>query len=267
MAIEVPLGNPNWRCVRAVSMQGGCAVPDCPIGRVCGEGARAADLQHHDYIDREAPARVRIHDAAQRVALGAGFEAVNTVPALAAILRAELAAAGGGAIATRMVDRFLRGTGGVVTHDDASPLGGFARRSGNVPAYLAAVQGALARKIASQAATARSSFDLAPGDLPWVEFPLLHAAPGMPAEERASAAVIGGTKGNKVFLRNLTVNRTTRAWRVEARIEICDHFGVDETDLYSPGLVAFWKLQHARRGDQRPFVNLIVLNQALSGRY
>ncbi len=42
------------------------------------------------------------------------------------------------------------------------------------------------------------------------------------------------------------------------RFDIRDDFGVDDSDLYSPSLTAFWILQHERSG-YRPFVNKITV--------
>jgi hypothetical protein len=266
MASNVTVGSPDWRCIRAVSMSGGCATPDCSIGRVCGDRTRVPDLMHHDWIGRSPPGRVAAYDAAQRVVMGRLADATDTVAALALMLRGELAVAGGASFGSRMVDRFMAGTGGTMEHAEGSELASLARRAGNVPAFIASLRAALTLRVAQQFQASRTVYDLAPGDLPWVEFPIGNASPEQPSHQRTLAAVIGGTKGNKVFIRNLRVEGSARTFRMEARIEICDHFGVDETDLYSPGLIAFWKLQHARPGSQRPFVNLIVLNESITGR-
>src|SRR3712207_8216241 len=49
------------------------------------------------------------------------------------------------------------------------------------------------------------------------------------------------------------------------RFVICDDFGVDQHDLYSPGLISFWVLQHERSG-YRPFINELVVESTFSDR-
>ena len=52
------------------------------------------------------------------------------------------------------------------------------------------------------------------------------------------------------------------------RFVICDNFGVDETDLYSPGLLGFWVLQHERSATKyKPFVNQLDLSVTISGTF
>lgn len=75
------------------------------------------------------------------------------------------------------------------------------------------------------------------------------------------AAVIGGAKGSKYFVRNLDHDPLKKGYTFDLRVEICDHFGVDESDLYSPGLCAFWMLQHAIPGVQSPFVNVVRIDE------
>jgi len=78
---------------------------------------------------------------------------------------------------------------------------------------------------------------------------------------RTLSAVIGGAKGNKYFIRNLEYDVLNIGYKLDLRVEICDHFGVDESDLYSPGLCAFWMLQHAIPGVQSPFVNVVRIDE------
>jgi hypothetical protein len=78
------------------------------------------------------------------------------------------------------------------------------------------------------------------------------------AAESKLISAIGGTKCWKVFVRNLT--ETKIGLRYDLRLEITDHFGADETDLYSEALCALWLLQHARKGPI-PFVNVLVFEE------
>lgn len=50
------------------------------------------------------------------------------------------------------------------------------------------------------------------------------------------------------------------------RFTICDNFGVDESDLYTPGLISFWELQHERTPSAYvPFINEIIVEPTISG--
>ena len=59
-----------------------------------------------------------------------------------------------------------------------------------------------------------------------------------------------------------------RSYSIDLRFVICDDFGVDESDLYAPGLFAFWVLQHERsRTRYAPFINELDLPVTVSGTY
>jgi hypothetical protein len=85
-------------------------------------------------------------------------------------------------------------------------------------------------------------------------------------------AVLGGTQGLEVFIRNFLVPPGGRTFTATLRFEICDDFGVDDTDLDpttghgSPGLFSFWVLQHERAG-QQPFVNFVEVDVPISGSF
>jgi hypothetical protein len=81
-------------------------------------------------------------------------------------------------------------------------------------------------------------------------------------------AVIGGTHGEKLFADAFRCDPVLRTWAIDVRFVICDNFGVDEHDLYAPGLFPFWVLQH-ERGTARyaPFINEIALPVTLAGTF
>lgn len=270
MACMVPTGGSQWVCIGAQSIRGGCATQGanaCRPGGGCGPRARAPDLLHHDYVNRTLPARVIAYDRLLAATQPVVHALLNTNTGLEFQLRAELRAAGGGTVGDRMVTRFMQGTGGTLVHGTGSPLAGMASISAHFTPAVTQSLGEVKARLATQTAGPRIQFDLEMRTVPWLAFPITNAIPWRAAHERTLAAAIGGTKGFKVFVRNLQVNTSARTFSATFRFEICDHFGVDETDLYSPGLFAFWKLQHARSGPQAPFSNLIAVEVNLSASF
>ena len=60
----------------------------------------------------------------------------------------------------------------------------------------------------------------------------------------------------------------SRTYTIGLRFLICDDFGVDESDLYAPGLFAFWVLQHERSATHyAPFINELDLAVTESGTF
>lgn len=79
-------------------------------------------------------------------------------------------------------------------------------------------------------------------------------------------AILGGTQGEELWVTSLKHDRVHRSWEMGLRWVILDHFGVGGDDLYAPGLIPFWVLQHERKG-YRPYVNEVVVESRLSGTY
>jgi hypothetical protein len=82
----------------------------------------------------------------------------------------------------------------------------------------------------------------------------------------ALKAVIGGTQGEELFATGFIGSLPTRTYSIDLRFLICDDFGVDEADLYAPGLFAFWVLQH-ERSPYAPFINELDLPVTVSGTF
>ena len=79
-------------------------------------------------------------------------------------------------------------------------------------------------------------------------------------------AVIGGTRGEALLVTAFTADPLTRTYSITLQLDICDDFGVDEADLYLPGLMSFWVLQHERSATlYRPFVNQLELTLPIFG--
>lgn len=188
----------------------------------------------------------------------------------------------GGNLGAEMARRFFSGNSEPWIHGTDSKLGKMVKKSG---VFIAAQEGIRAQ-LKGQFKNAfklpgpndsggiildwekMNQIDIAIDDsaFPWIEWPLGYAVEQKlsgenMAEAKALIAVIGGAKGNKFFIRNLASDPLIKGYKFDLRIEICDHFGVDQSDLYSPGLCAFWMLQHAIPGLQSPFVNVIRIDQ------
>lgn len=156
--------------------------------------------------------------------------------------------------------RFQAGTGGTETHGPTSILGLMALSSGSFRATVAKVQADIETQLAAQA----SSGALDPCVLSVIP-PATHfgVSDGMTLK-----AVIGGTQGEDLFATGFSGSIPMRSYTIDLRFLICDDFGVDESDLYAPGLFAFWVLQHERsRSLYAPFVNELDLSVTVRGTF
>ncbi len=160
-----------------------------------------------------------------------------------------------------MVDHFASGTGAPLTHLSNSPIG---RRAESSPSFISmrkAVEAHLAGQLSTMAASGIidcNALVLPSSAVPRLSFTFDDAY--------MLKAIIGGTQGRTVSLVELVINPATRKYDMKLRYEILDDFGVDTSDLYTPGLIAFWVLQHERSG-YVPFVNIIDLTVASSGSF
>jgi hypothetical protein len=81
------------------------------------------------------------------------------------------------------------------------------------------------------------------------------------------ASVLGGTQGTDVFLISFLVVPCTRTFTAIVRFSVCDDFGVDQGDVRSPGLAAFWVLQHERPPRHVAFINQVIVDVPISGTF
>lgn len=261
MARTVHLNNSTWLCIGAESIAGGCVSGSgagCSPRTVCPANARVADLRHHDYMNRPPPRFGSRGDALMSHMVGLSSAELQKT------FREELRNMGAGAVGVEMVDHFMKGTGQYVLHRPGSPLVQQASSTSSFQSGKGKILAFLQKKLAPQFGAGRQDYDFELPEVPWIEWSTLwHILPG--SSTKALGAAVGGTKGTKVFARNV-YERPDRTLRLDLRIEICDHFGVDETDVYTIGLCAFWLLQHARQGPQKPFVNLLVLEETTTIR-
>ena len=149
------------------------------------------------------------------------------------------------------VRHFSGGSGSTVTHGTGTDFSDRTLASDTFSNALTNIKDQIRAQIRSQAKTGTidcSSIALVSTSLPGINFTML--------DDNVLKGVIGGTHGLTVELMNLTIN-PTGSYDMQLRFTICDNFGVDDHDLYSPGLISFWILQHERTGHV-PFINEII---------
>lgn len=166
----------------------------------------------------------------------------------------------GGSEGLRMVTHFSGGSGTRLTHGPTSTLGTDALGSGTFSSLHSAVvrelEGALSRMDAAGVIDC-NAIALSPAGVPAVSFGF---------SDTALKGIIGGTQGLRVLITHFTVTPGSRTYDIGLQYLICDDFGVDTSDLYSPGLAAFWVLQHRRCG-HRPFINELDLPATAAATY
>jgi hypothetical protein len=168
---------------------------------------------------------------------------------------------------------FIGGSGTEVVHGAGTVLGDLAKNSNSVKGFITDVNKQIHDNLQAQAnsgpvvdnrnvtiTTPNISFSFSENEGIYIGF---------------LKSVIGGTQGNDVKMENFsaTINSYSQdaggsaTYSYKLHIEICDDFGVDESDLtgkwyynqpFNP-LIPFWLLQHRTSGP-RPFVNRIVID-------
>ncbi|OPY91218.1 MAG: OmpA family protein [Syntrophus sp. PtaU1.Bin208] len=235
-----------------------CVLP-VTLGRARGCAA-GTDFTHFDFpsISTASEAKLAAWAAARPLSRGPLRSLVTNTECEMDMDR-ELLILGGGA-GHAAFSRFVAGTGGTETHGPTSALGAMAWGSGSFRRTVAQVQ----RDIETQLAAQASSGALDPCALsvtpPATNFEFSDGAP--------LKAVIGGTQGEELIATGFSGNIPMRSYIIDLRFLICDDFGVDEADLYSPGLCAFWVLQHERSATlYAPFVNMLDLSVTVTGTF
>ena len=254
----------SWNCIYAftfsnlkVHCQTGGGLSSAAIEEACFRCATArvrgqidSDLKYNDSVGQ-------IPDKARLLEFG------NTEAApLERSMKRAMSLAGGGAAGVRCFEHFVSGGARhqpYLWHGPGSSLSNLAAASPEL--------GALRAKIAASVRQQRRA-RLRPLFFKKFSHIVLR-------DRFAPLSVaIGGTKGLRVFVASerseweshscLTM-ASEQMLRLRLRVQFCDHFGVDRTDLYTPGLGAFWILQHST-GDgskYRPFVNILGIEETL----
>lgn len=163
---------------------------------------------------------------------------------------------------------FAGGSGTRLTHGPGSPLSRMAARSRQfLVSYLSVavrIYGGVRNLAAGGKVPDFSALRVAVPATHWGlrDFP----SKAQDVEGTTLKAILGGTQGEELYATSLRHDPFARTYRLGLRWVILDHFGVGGDDLYAPGLIPFYILQHERRG-YRPYVNEVLVDTAVSGRY
>jgi outer membrane protein OmpA-like peptidoglycan-associated protein len=166
-----------------------------------------------------------------------------------------------GSTGLSMIALFASGTGARNTHGIGSHLSTLTAISGTFRRVLGVVRSNINSRITSQASGGAincNSLSIPSGSMPTISFTF--------ADGTTLKAAIGGTQGLNLFITGFSLSPRSRTYTITLRFEICDDFGVDKSDLYSPGLISFWVLQHERPG-HRPFINEIIVEETISDSF
>jgi outer membrane protein OmpA-like peptidoglycan-associated protein len=258
--------SPNRRA--SIKMQGVSPNPDPPgpvqtrvipcsamPREIINRGGCGADT---DFTFNDFPPLTGTNAAQQAAVLEA--DNLNLDSQLRNRMRLELGVLGGGE-GLRMVTHFSGGTGTKLTHDSSSTLGADALVCGTFSRLHASVIREIERQLASMDAVGVidcNAITLPPAGVPAISFGF--------SDSNALKGIIGGTQGLKILITRFSVNPGSRTYDIELQYLICDDFGVDTADLYSPALIAFWVLQHRRSGHV-PFINELDLPKTELGHY
>ncbi|MDF1695266.1 MAG: DUF4157 domain-containing protein, partial [Saprospiraceae bacterium] len=195
---------------------------------------------------------------------GARGLAVNTMDFLKSdlelqnIMNIELGLLAGG-LGRAMTAHFRGGSRATVRHNPGTPLEVLTHRSSSARTYFNTVEAQLATQLHIMKTLGNIDCNLFNiTGIPHLHFPI--TSMGDPAPLRA---IIGGTQGHELYITGMRAlgNTFPCAYQVDVKLILFDDFGVDTSDLYSPSLMAFWILQHRRRGN-RPFINRIETNRS-----
>ena len=236
-----------------------CALPvHLGTGRTgCGSGT---DFRHNDFPAISTASSLKLRAWAATHPPGgligrSGVSDVDCMTEMAAVLGGTAGPAGLAAFT-----HFVGGSGATVTHGAYSMLGLLARFSPQFAATVTAVRADIEAQLAAQAPSGvldPCALAVTPPPTSW------HLSFIPPLE-----AVIGGTHGETLFADAFSGSAAARTYSIDLRFIICDNFGVDEHDLYAPGLFPFWVLQHERGSSlYAPFINELELPVTVSGRF
>lgn len=166
------------------------------------------------------------------------------------------------------VRRFVAGQGAKLTHAPGSPLSRMAFRSSEFLVSLVRVVLRVKEEVRKLSAGGRApDFSNLRVPVPATHWGLKEFGVKLhDPESTALRAIVGGTQGEELWATSLRHDRAKRSYELGLRWVIQDHFGVSRDDLYAPGLFPFWVLQHERKG-YRPYVNEIVIDTGVTGRY
>ena len=168
----------------------------------------------------------------------------------------------------KAVRHFVQGNGTKLTHGPDSPLSRMASGSRQFLVNFLQVAMRIYERVRKLAAGGQApDYSALRVEVPATHWGLLDfPSKAQDPEGTALKAILGGTQGEELYATSLRHDPFGRTYRLGLRWVIFDHFGVDTSDLYAPGLFPFYVLQHERRG-YRPYVNEVVIETAVKGRY
>jgi hypothetical protein len=161
-----------------------------------------------------------------------------------------------------MWERFNKTIGGTLTHGPTDALSKAVAATEEFKKVVDAVRSTINYHISNRAA-AKSPIDftklnISTGSIPMISYDL--------TSNPALFTAIGGTQGIELYIKDCSLDLETREYSFTLRVEICDDFGVDESDLDAPGLIAMWILQH-RRPTHAPFVNEVIVEETVKDAF
>ena len=144
-----------------------------------------------------------------------------------------------------VVGHFHDGSGDTLTHLDGSPVSDEMKRSAAFITFLGTIQARIEDSLAAAAVPGgvvdyRKITVSDPGlnfrnpasSLPGLLIIVAAAEPGSTEQADAEMFIlVGGTQGRKVTITNFSGANLSHNYTVKLHFEICDHFGVDESDL------------------------------------
>ncbi|WP_425616945.1 peptidoglycan-binding protein [Anatilimnocola sp. NA78] len=94
-------------------------------------------------------------------------------------------------------------------------------------------------------------------------------------EDRVAKICIGSFQGVHISMTGFTADAKTRTFTAMLKYDLRDHFGVDDDDCEvttkgihgTPGQVAMWVLQHFAPQGHRPFIDHILVNRSVTGKF
>jgi hypothetical protein len=274
----------EWQCIGGAMIEENCSVgifPDTPICLHCNQGGangldQIDDMKYDDHVNTKPGnyPKPKLSSKTKRVA---GAVYTNNDPndpdmykksdsQLLKILKDEMIDVSKSKdVVLKIIDYFMKHdkNKAPLVHEGNMPLAKAARAHQETKDALNKIKTLIRKTFAGKRrSVAPVKYFFPQIDPGYVAYENFYAKYWSTSDEDSMlAAVIGGTKCCKIFVRNLTETKT--GLRFDLRLEIKDHFGVDQTDLYTEALCAFWLLQHARRGP-KPFVNIIVVQETVN---
>lgn len=168
----------------------------------------------------------------------------------------------------KAAQHFVTGNGAKLRHGPDTPLSRMAGGSWQFLANFLRVVVKIRERVKELSAGGRvpdfSSLRVAVPATHWG----LRDFPAKVDDEASTAlkAILGGTQGEELYATSLRLDPSRRTYELGLRWFIFDHFGVGADDLYAPGLIPFYILQHERKG-YRPYVNEVVIETAVRGAW